>query len=193
MRAAGMTHPKPHRAVHGCGLHEQPGPGGRGHAPPHHHPPCCARLQGCMNNLTLGDEGMGYYETIAGGAGAGPGWHGRSGVHTHMTNTRITGGQLPARRGVGAVAAPAESFAPPAPPPVTTPRPCNVSFLFLLPVLRPAPSPPPIPSHRPPAAPSPQTRRSLSGAIQWPSTSSACAPAAAARGSGAGVMAWYER
>ena len=30
-----------------------------------------------MNNLTFGDEGMGYYETIAGGAGAGPGWHGR--------------------------------------------------------------------------------------------------------------------
>ena len=44
-----------------------------------------------MNNFTFGDEGMGYYETIAGGAGAGPGWHGRSGVHTHMTNTRITG------------------------------------------------------------------------------------------------------
>ena len=41
-----------------------------------------------MNNLTFGDERMGYYETIAGGAGAGPGWHGRSGVHTHMTNTR---------------------------------------------------------------------------------------------------------
>ena len=40
-----------------------------------------------MNNLTFGDEGMGYYETIAGGAGAGPHWHGRSGVHTHMTNT----------------------------------------------------------------------------------------------------------
>ena len=47
-----------------------------------------------MNNFTFGDEGMGYYETIAGGAGAGPGWHGRSGVHTHMTNTRITGGGL---------------------------------------------------------------------------------------------------
>lgn len=30
-----------------------------------------------MNNFTFGDEGMGYYETIAGGAGAGPGWHGR--------------------------------------------------------------------------------------------------------------------
>jgi hypothetical protein len=29
-------------------------------------------------------------ETMAGGAGAGPSWHGRSGVHTHMTNTRIT-------------------------------------------------------------------------------------------------------
>ena len=43
-----------------------------------------------MNNLTFGDTDMGYYETIAGGAGAGPGWHGRSGVHTHMTNTRIT-------------------------------------------------------------------------------------------------------
>ena len=48
-----------------------------------------------MNNFTFGDAGMGYYETIAGGAGAGPGWNGRSGVHTHMTNTRITGKQLP--------------------------------------------------------------------------------------------------
>ena len=43
-----------------------------------------------MNNLTFGDSNMGYYETIAGGAGAGPDWDGRSGVHTHMTNTRIT-------------------------------------------------------------------------------------------------------
>ncbi len=49
-----------------------------------------AASQGCMNNLTFGDESFGYYETIAGGAGAGPMWHGRSGVHTHMTNTRIT-------------------------------------------------------------------------------------------------------
>jgi hypothetical protein len=48
-------------------------------------------LQGCMNNFTFGDSAMGYYETIAGGAGAGPTWHGRDGVHTHMTNTRITG------------------------------------------------------------------------------------------------------
>mmetsp|Transcript_1761 Transcript_1761/g.2874 ORF Transcript_1761/g.2874 Transcript_1761/m.2874 type:complete len:1237 (-) Transcript_1761:767-4477(-) len=50
----------------------------------------CAASQGCMNNLTFGDDTFGYYETIAGGAGAGPSWQGRSGVHTHMTNTRIT-------------------------------------------------------------------------------------------------------
>lgn len=43
-----------------------------------------------MNNLTFGDEKFGYYETIAGGSGAGPHWHGQSGVQTHMTNTRIT-------------------------------------------------------------------------------------------------------
>ncbi|KAA0195313.1 hypothetical protein HAZT_HAZT004713 [Hyalella azteca] len=50
----------------------------------------CAASQGCMNNITFGDDTIGYYETVAGGAGAGPNWHGRSGVHTHMTNTRIT-------------------------------------------------------------------------------------------------------
>ncbi|WP_456386200.1 hydantoinase B/oxoprolinase family protein [Desulfolithobacter sp.] len=49
-----------------------------------------AASQGCMNNLTFGNSEFGYYETIGGGAGAGPGWHGQSGVHTHMTNTRIT-------------------------------------------------------------------------------------------------------
>lgn len=43
-----------------------------------------------MNNLTFGDSTFGYYETIAGGSGAGPFWHGKHGVHTHMTNTRIT-------------------------------------------------------------------------------------------------------
>ena len=47
-------------------------------------------VQGCMNNITFGDGSVGYYETVCGGAGAGPTWHGRSGVHTHMTNTRIT-------------------------------------------------------------------------------------------------------
>jgi 5-oxoprolinase (ATP-hydrolysing) len=49
-----------------------------------------AASQGTMNNLTFGDERFGYYETIAGGAGASEGHHGASGVHTHMTNTRIT-------------------------------------------------------------------------------------------------------
>jgi len=49
-----------------------------------------AASQGSMNNLTFGDASFGYYETIGGGAGAGPGFHGASGVHTHMTNTRIT-------------------------------------------------------------------------------------------------------
>ena len=46
--------------------------------------------QGTMNNLLLGDETFGYYETICGGAGAGPGRDGCDAVHTHMTNTRIT-------------------------------------------------------------------------------------------------------
>ncbi len=41
---------------------------------------------------------FGYYETIAGGAGAGPTWEGRSGVHTHCTNTRITDPEILERR-----------------------------------------------------------------------------------------------
>ncbi|KAJ5973313.1 hypothetical protein N7481_010523 [Penicillium waksmanii] len=53
----------------------------------------CAASQGCMNNFTFGNDGengFGYYETIAGGSGGGPSWAGTSGVHTNMTNTRIT-------------------------------------------------------------------------------------------------------
>jgi 5-oxoprolinase (ATP-hydrolysing) len=57
-----------------------------------------AASQGCMNNLTFGDAALGYYETICGGAGAGPGFSGRSGVHTHMTNTRITDPEILERR-----------------------------------------------------------------------------------------------
>ncbi|QPJ62686.1 MAG: 5-oxoprolinase [Candidatus Nitronauta litoralis] len=49
-----------------------------------------AASQGCMNNLTFGNDRFAYYETIGGGAGAGPDFSGASGVHTHMTNTRIT-------------------------------------------------------------------------------------------------------
>ncbi|KAL4910884.1 hypothetical protein BDW74DRAFT_184529 [Aspergillus multicolor] len=61
----------------------------------------CAASQGTCNNLTFGYggtdpetgrivKGFGYYETIAGGSGAGADWAGESGVHTHVTNTRIS-------------------------------------------------------------------------------------------------------
>ncbi|RYO78954.1 hypothetical protein DL766_007754 [Monosporascus sp. MC13-8B] len=68
----------------------------------------CAASQGDCNNLTFGFggnvsgerevRGFGYYETIAGGSGAGPDWEGTSGVHTHMTNTRITDSEVFERR-----------------------------------------------------------------------------------------------
>lgn len=68
----------------------------------------CAASQGDTNNLTFGFggnqsgteevKGFGYYETIAGGSGAGPTWDGTSGVHTHMTNTRITDAEVFERR-----------------------------------------------------------------------------------------------
>ncbi|KAI8808820.1 Hydantoinase B/oxoprolinase-domain-containing protein [Cladochytrium replicatum] len=64
-----------------------------------------AASQGCTNNFTFGktpdsngQNGFGYYETIAGGSGAGPEWEGKSGVHTHMTNTRITDPEILERR-----------------------------------------------------------------------------------------------
>lgn len=62
----------------------------------------CAASQGDCNNLTFGFGGnlkgvasqkrgsLGYYETIAGGSGAGPSWEGTSGVQCHMTNTKST-------------------------------------------------------------------------------------------------------
>ncbi len=46
--------------------------------------------QGTMNNFLFGGAGFGYYETIAGGSGAGEGYDGASALHTHMTNTAIT-------------------------------------------------------------------------------------------------------
>lgn len=68
----------------------------------------CAASQGDCNNLTFGfggnakgsteKKGFGYYETIAGGSGAGKDWEGTSGVHTHMTNTRITDAEVFERR-----------------------------------------------------------------------------------------------
>lgn len=60
-----------------------------------------AGSQGTCNNLSFGvtkstkkdgklAKSFGYYETIGGGAGAGPSWNGQSGVQVHMTNTRAT-------------------------------------------------------------------------------------------------------
>jgi N-methylhydantoinase B len=54
-----------------------------------------AASQGTMNNLTFGGvraDGtpFAYYETIGGGAGAGPLRHGASGIHVHMSNTLNT-------------------------------------------------------------------------------------------------------
>ncbi|KAI0111067.1 hydantoinase B/oxoprolinase [Nemania sp. FL0031] len=61
-----------------------------------------AASQGCMNNLTFGtddpEDSFGYYETICGGSGGGPSWNGTSGVHTNMTNTRITDPEILERR-----------------------------------------------------------------------------------------------
>jgi 5-oxoprolinase (ATP-hydrolysing) len=54
-----------------------------------------ANSQGTMNNLTFGNDKYQYYETICSGSPAGfensgRGFNGTSGVHTHMTNSRLT-------------------------------------------------------------------------------------------------------
>jgi len=49
-----------------------------------------AASQGTMNNFTFGNDRVQYYETICGGAGAGPEFDGADAVHTHMTNSRLT-------------------------------------------------------------------------------------------------------
>lgn len=49
-----------------------------------------AGAQGTMNNFTFGNTAYQYYETIAGGAGAGPDFDGASVIQTHMTNSRLT-------------------------------------------------------------------------------------------------------
>jgi 5-oxoprolinase (ATP-hydrolysing) len=57
-----------------------------------------ANAQGTMNNFTFGDADRQYYETICGGAGATTRAHGASGVHTHMTNSRLTDPEILERR-----------------------------------------------------------------------------------------------
>ena len=50
----------------------------------------CAHAQGTMNNFSFGDSQYQYYETIAGGSGAGADHHGVDAAQVHMTNSRIT-------------------------------------------------------------------------------------------------------
>jgi 5-oxoprolinase (ATP-hydrolysing) len=49
-----------------------------------------ASAPGTMNNFTFGNDEYQYYETIAGGSGAGKGFNGTDVVQTHMTNSRLT-------------------------------------------------------------------------------------------------------
>ncbi len=49
-----------------------------------------AASQGSMNNVSFGNDRFQYYETLGGGTGAGPGFHGADAVHSHMTNSRLT-------------------------------------------------------------------------------------------------------
>jgi N-methylhydantoinase B len=55
-----------------------------------------AASSGTMNNLLIGGRDprdghpFAYYETLGGGHGAGPSWHGASALQAHMTNTRNT-------------------------------------------------------------------------------------------------------
>jgi 5-oxoprolinase (ATP-hydrolysing) len=49
-----------------------------------------AASQGTMNNFTFGNDRYQYYETVAGGSGAGPDFDGADVVQTHMTNSRLT-------------------------------------------------------------------------------------------------------
>jgi 5-oxoprolinase (ATP-hydrolysing) len=50
----------------------------------------CAASQCTMNNFSFGNDEYQYYETIAGGSGAGPEFDGTDAIHTHMTNSRLT-------------------------------------------------------------------------------------------------------
>ncbi|MGB3473420.1 MAG: hydantoinase B/oxoprolinase family protein [Mycobacterium sp.] len=49
-----------------------------------------AEGSGTMNNVTFGNAGHQYYETLGCGSGAGEGFDGASVVQTHMTNSRLT-------------------------------------------------------------------------------------------------------
>ena len=57
-----------------------------------------AGSQATMNNFVWGNDDFQNYETIAGGTGAGPGFHGCDAVQSHMTNTRMTDPEILEKR-----------------------------------------------------------------------------------------------
>jgi 5-oxoprolinase (ATP-hydrolysing) len=74
-----------------------------------------AAAQSTMNNTTWGDDRLQYYETVCGGTGAGvlsdgSGHAGTSGVHSHMTNSRLTDPEVPSKP------VPSDSTPAPVPP-----------------------------------------------------------------------------
>ena len=64
-----------------------------------------AESQSTMNNVLFGNASFGIYETLGGGAGAGANQRGASGVHVHMSNTRLTDIDVLERRAPVVIAA----------------------------------------------------------------------------------------
>ncbi|KAH6082085.1 hypothetical protein HBI65_207560 [Parastagonospora nodorum] len=69
----------------------------------------CAAFAGCANSFGWGlggkdpvtgniEPGFNYGETLGGGSGAGPGWHGEHAVQVHSTNTKITDAEVVEKR-----------------------------------------------------------------------------------------------
>ncbi|KAJ5510179.1 Hydantoinaseoxoprolinase N-terminal [Penicillium expansum] len=70
---------------------------------------CCAAFSGCANSFGWGmggrdpatgiiEPGWNYGETVGGGCGAGPSWHGEHAVQAHSTNTKITDAEVVEKR-----------------------------------------------------------------------------------------------
>ena len=70
---------------------------------------CCAAFSGCANSFGWGmggknphtgaiEPGWSYGETVGGGCGAGPSWHGEHAIQAHSTNTKITDAEVVEKR-----------------------------------------------------------------------------------------------
>ncbi|KAJ6036122.1 hypothetical protein N7540_000401 [Penicillium herquei] len=70
---------------------------------------CCAAFSGCANSFGWGlggknphtgaiEPGWSYGETVGGGCGAGPNWHGEHAIQAHSTNTKITDAEVVEKR-----------------------------------------------------------------------------------------------